>query len=100
MAFAHPLKFVKLRKKANITHARYTYNLARKTEDKRIYNLATKENKILVVQDNDFKLYAKYKGAGVLIIPSYLSNKQIDNLLTDFISGKNPDDFLGKAIKI
>lgn len=37
---------------------------------------------------------------GVLIIPSYLTNEEIDNLIVQFISDKDPDEFRGKAIKI
>lgn len=62
--------------------------------------MATIEKRIVVTQDNDFKRYKKIKSAGVLIIPPYLTTGQIDELLTDFISGKDPEDFKGKATKI
>lgn len=70
------------------------------TEDSQIYNLASKEDRIIITQDNDFKKWVKQKGAGALIIPPYLSSSEIDNLLVDFISGKDPEDFKGKATKI
>ncbi len=70
------------------------------TEDEEIYNLATNENRIVVTQDNDFKRWVKPKGAGAFIISAHLSTEQMDELLVSFISGKNPEDFLGKAIKI
>jgi len=42
----------------------------------------------------------KPKKAGIIFISPYLSNDQIDNAIMDFVSGKNPDDFWGKATKI
>ena len=50
--------------------------------------------------DEDFKNIVKPTKAGVILISPYLSTRQMDDLLTDFIRGKNPDDFLGKATKI
>lgn len=70
------------------------------TEDKQIYALATKENRIIITQDDDFKKHVKPNQAGVLIIPSYLSSDEIDRILTSFIAGKDPKNFMGKAIKI
>jgi len=37
---------------------------------------------------------------GIIGIPPYLSNDQIDELLTKFVSGKNPEDFIGKAVRL
>lgn len=62
--------------------------------------MATLDKRIIITQDNDFKKWVKPKGAGVFIIPSYLSNNQIDIKLSEFISGKDPGDFLGKSTKI
>lgn len=33
-------------------------------------------------------------------MPPYLSNEEMDKVLTEFISGKDPEDYKGKAIKI
>jgi len=33
---------------------------------------------------------------GIIGIPPY----QIDELLTKFVSGKNPEDFIGKAVRL
>ncbi len=99
-AFAKPSQFKKLRKKANLAHVRHTFKLSGQTEDDQIYNLATKEDRIIVTQDNDFKKHIKPNKAVTLIIPSYLSNDEIDRLLTDFVNNKDPKDYKGKATKI
>lgn len=99
-AFAKPSIFKRLFKKVNLTHIRYTYHLAPQTEDRYIYHLASQKKIILVTLDNDFKALIIPKGAGVFIIPSYLSNDEIDAVLTDFVAGKNPEGFQGKATKI
>ena len=99
-AFAKPTIFKRLFKKANLTHIRHNYKFGPTTEDEQIYNLATRENRIVITQDNDFKKWVKEKGAGAFILPAYLSNKQIDGLLVDYIVGKDPEDFRGKATKI
>ncbi|MBU4017137.1 hypothetical protein KKF69_06735, partial [Patescibacteria group bacterium] len=65
-----------------------------------IYQLATQEKRIIITQDNDFKNWIKPNKAGVFIIPSYLSNQEIDDLLSNFISQKNPENFIGKIIKL
>ena len=99
-AFAHPSIFKKLKNKANLKHVRHDYNLSRQAEDESIYVIASKENRIIVTQDDGFRKQVNKKGAGILIIPPYLTNEQIDGVLCDFIFGKNPDDFLGKATRI
>lgn len=70
------------------------------TEDKDIYQVATKEKRFVITIDEDFKRLVKPMQAGIIFINPYLSNDQIDNSIADFISSKNPDDFWGKAIKI
>ncbi|MBU3978638.1 hypothetical protein KKE68_02970, partial [Patescibacteria group bacterium] len=40
------------------------------------------EKRIIITQDNDFKNWIKPNKAGVFIIPSYLSNQEIDDLLS------------------
>lgn len=99
-AFAHPSVFKKLKTKANLKHVRHDYSLSRQAEDKDIYQLATKERRLVITIDNDFTRLVKSKQAGILLINPYLSNKEIDRTLSDFISGKNPDDCLGKTIKV
>jgi predicted nuclease of predicted toxin-antitoxin system len=99
-AFAHPSVFKRLKTKAGIKHVRHDYNLSRQTEDKDIYVIATKENRIIVTQDDGFRKQILGKGTGVIIIPSYLTNDEIDLVVSEYISGRNPDDFRGKAIKI
>lgn len=99
-AFAKPSIFRNLIKKANVKHVRHDYNLPRETEDEDIYNLATRENRIIVTQDQRFGKQLKIKGTGILIIPAYLFNEEIDILLSEFISDKNPEILKGKATKI
>ena len=70
------------------------------TEDKDIYQLATEKNRFVITIDEDFKRLVKPKQAGIILINPYLSNDQIDNVITEFISGKNPNDFFGKVIKV
>lgn len=101
VAFAHPSLFKRLTKKANLAHARHTYNISPQAEDKDIYQLAVKENRFVVtINYEDFKKLVKKDKAGIIGIPPYLSNEQIDKILTDFISEKDPEDYKGKAIKI
>lgn len=95
-AFAKPSIFKKLFKKANIAHIRHTYNLSPQTEDTQIYQVATQGDRIIVTQDGDFRALVKPTGAGVFTIPSYVTNEEIDSLLTEYISGKDPKDFCGK----
>lgn len=83
-----------------MAHVRYNYNLSPQAEDQEIYILATKDERIIITQDEGFKKQIKLKGTGILVIPPYLDSSQIDEILTKFISGKNPEDFLGKATKI
>ncbi len=101
MAFARPDKFVKLCKKAHLSHAVLNYGLSRKASDEEIYQLATKE-KLLVLTINfkDFKRLVKTNSAGVFGIPGDLSNEEIDSLVCNFIRRKNPDDYQGKATLI
>lgn len=99
-AFAHPFVFKRLSKKTNLKHVRHDYNLPREADDEDIYDLATREKRFVVTQDKGFDRQTKVKGTGVLIIPSYLTNEEMDKILSDFISGKDPDDFVGKATKV
>jgi len=59
-------------------------------------------NKCLVLTINfkDFRRFVKDNKSGVIGINSQLSNGNIDKLVAKFISGKNPQDFLGKGTKI
>lgn len=100
-AFAKPEKFIKLRKRANIAHCVHDLGLSFQAEDKDIYQRANQEKRfVLTINFKDFKKLVKADGAGVIGIESGLSNEEIDEVVTEFISGKNPDDFIGKAVKI
>lgn len=100
-AFARPEQFIKLKKKANVAHAVHDCGLSFMAEDKDIYQKACLENRlVLTINFKDFKKLVIAGKAGVMGIESGLSNKEIDELVTEFISSKNPDDFMGKAIKI
>lgn len=99
-AFAKPDIFRKLIKKASVKHIRHDFRLAPETEDQAIYQLASQEDMIIVTLDLGFRKITNKKGAGVFILNSGLSNEQIDTILSDFISGENPQDYKGKATKI
>lgn len=100
-AFAKPEIFTKLQKRAVVKHIRHDFNLSPQAEDEEIYNLAVKM-KLFVVTMNykHFKKLVRKNSAGIFVLDSGLSNEQIDIVLSNFISGKNPKDYYGKAIKI
>ena len=100
-AFASASKFSKLSKKAKLIHPVHDLGLSAQTADKDIYKKAM-ENKcfVLTINFKDFRRFVKHGMPSVIGINSQLSNDAIDKLVTNFISGKNPDDYLGKAIKI
>lgn len=100
-AFASTDKFPKLSKKAKLIHPVHDLGLSAQTADEDIYQKAV-ENKcfVLTINFKDFRRFIKHGKPGVIGVNSQLSNGDIDRLVTGFISGKNPDDFLGKAIKI
>lgn len=99
-AFAKPQIFKKLCRKASVKHIRHNFDLAPETEDKEIYKLATQEELFVVTLDLGFKKLVKQNAAGVFMLSSGLSNEEIDTTLSNFISGKNPQDFKGKSTKV
>ena len=99
-AFAQPLIFTRLCKKANVAHIRHTFNLSPQAEDQHIYQIAMETNRIVVTRDLDFEKLVKPKRPGTIILRRYITNETIDKHLTEFISGKDPDDLIGKAVKI
>jgi len=100
-AFARPRTFTKLHKKANVTHVIFDYNLPPQCSDEEIYLLATKENRFVVtINYQDFRRLVKKGKAGIIAIPSELSNHEIDTLLSVFLSAKNPEEYRGKSVKV
>jgi len=100
-AFAKPDSFPKLVKKANIRHAVHDYELSYQAEDKDIYQKAVEENRfVLTINFKDFKKLVKEGKPGIIGIESQLANNEIDYLVSDFVSKNNPEDYIGKAIKI
>lgn len=100
-AFAIPKQFPKLKKKANIAHCVHDYGLSTQAEDPEIYQKAIKENRfVLTINFKHFQPLVRKGKPGIIGIPSQLSNKEIDDAVCEFISDKNPDNFIGKAIKI
>lgn len=100
-AFAKPDVFTQLKKKANLAHAVHDMNLSYQAEDEEIYRIADKENRfVLTINFKDFKKLVQKEKPGVIGIDSQLTNDEIDMLIVEFISGKNPQDFIGKAVKI
>lgn len=77
------------------------YHLSPQAEDEEIYRKAIDRNRIvLTINFNDFKKLVKKDKPGIIGIESQLSNEKIDLKVTKFISGKKPEDFIGKAVKI
>lgn len=100
-AFAAHDKFPKLAKKAKLIHPVINLKLSAQTADEDIYQKAVENNCfVLTINFKDFRRFVKHGKQGVFGINSQLSNRNIDELVTEFISGKDPDDFIGKAIKI
>lgn len=100
-AFAKSKFFPKLKKKTSLYHAVHDCGLSPQAEDEEIYQKAIKENRfVLTINFKDFKKLVKKGKPGIIGIESQLSNKEIDALVTKFIVNKNPDDYVGKAIKI
>ncbi len=100
-AFARTQLFPRLRKKANLAHAYHDCGLPRQAEDEEIYQKAIEENRfVLTINFDDFRKLVKKNKPGVIGIESQLSNEEIDKKVSEFLSKKNPDDYMGKDIKI
>ncbi len=100
-AFARPRTFTRLYKKANVTHVVFDYNLPPQCSDEEIYQLAVKEDRFVVtINYQDFKKLIKKGKPGIIALPSELSNQEIDQLLCQFLSMKNPADYAGFAVKV
>lgn len=100
-AFARGESFPRLNKKANLAHIVFDYGLSPQCSDEEIYQKATLENRlVLTINFKDFRKLVKNNKSGVVAIPSELSNENIDSLLSEFVSGKNPQDYYGKAAKV
>lgn len=100
-AFARPDQFPKLTKKAKLLHVVHDLRLSSQAEDEDIYQKAIEEDCfVLTINFKHFRKFVYSGKPGVIGIDSQLSNNDIDSIVVEFISGKNPDDFWGKAIKI
>ena len=100
-AFARLSFFPKLSKKAKLYHCVYDFGLSRQASDEDIYQKAYENNCfVLTVNFDDFKKLVKRKGPEILGIESQLTTAKVDSVVAKFVSGKNPDDFFGKALKI
>lgn len=100
-AFAKPDAFPKIKRKANVAHCVHDLNLPLQAEDRDIYQKAIEKDRfVLTINFKDFKKLVKKGKPGIIGIESQLSNKEIDRIVTEFLSGKDPDEFIGKAIKI
>lgn len=100
-AFAKLSFFPKIRKKAKLYHCVYDFGLSRQAEDQDIYQKAFENNCcVLTINFKDFKKLVRANGPGILGIESQLTTARVDSVVSEFISGKDPDAFIGKAIKI
>lgn len=100
-AFARCKFFPRLKKKANLAHMVHDCGMSPQAEDEEVYQKAGEENRfVLTINFKDFKKLVKKNKPGIFGIESQLSNQEIDELVSDFLSGKDPDDFIGKAVRI
>lgn len=100
-AFAKSDCFPRLKKKANVAHTVHDLKLSPQAEDNEIYQTAVREERfVLTINFKDFRKLVKANRPGIISIESQLSNEQIDKIVSDFISNKNPKDYIGKAVHI
>ncbi|MBI2334968.1 DUF5615 family PIN-like protein [Candidatus Daviesbacteria bacterium] len=100
-AFAKPESFPKLKKKVNLAHAVHDFKLSPQAEDEEIYQKAMDKNRfVLTINFKDFRKLVRKDKPGIIGIESQLTNEEIDKKVSDFISGKNPQDYFGKAVKV
>lgn len=70
-------------------------------EDEEIYQKAISENRIvLTINFKDFRRLVKKGQPGILGVESQLTNKEIDQIVSDFIFDKDPEDFRDRAVRI
>lgn len=90
-----------MKKKANIAHCVHDCGLSTQAEDKEIYQKAIEENRfVLTINFKDFKPLVQKGKPGIIGIQSQLFNSEIDEVVSNFLSDKDPDELLGKAVKI
>ena len=100
-AFPKPKALPKLSKKSNLAHAVHDLRLPTQAEDREIYQKAIEENRFVVtINYKDFRKLVKKGKPGIIGIESELSNADVDEIVSNFLSGKDPDDYIGKAIRI
>lgn len=88
-------------KKANLAHIVHDYGFSTQAEDKHIYQKATEEDRFIVtINYDDFNALVKKGKPGIIGLPSQLTNDEIDQILSKFISKNKAEDCYGKAIKI
>lgn len=54
----------------------------------------------MTINFKDFKKLVKRGKPRIIGIESQLTNEEIDELVSNFVSTSNPQDYLGKAIKL
>ena len=55
---------------------------------------------MLTINFNDFKKLVKKNGPGILGVESQLTTAKMDALVAEFLSGKDPEKYKGKAVKL
>ena len=84
-----------------MVHTVHDLGLSYQAEDEEIYQRAVLGNRMIItVNFKDFKKLVKAEKPGIIGIESQMTNAQIDEKISKFISGKDPVDFIGKAVKI
>ena len=100
-AFAQPKRFPRLSKKCNLKHPVHDYGFSPQTSDEDIYQLAIKTGRfVLTINFQDFKKLIKKNQPGIIGIESQLTNEEIDPYVIKFLSNKDPQDYLGKALRL
>lgn len=100
-AFAPIKDFPLLAKKVNLKNAYFDFGLPKQCDDSEIYQRAIADNRfVLTINFDDFNRLIKKNKPGIIGIPSQLTNAEIDRKVSAFLTDKNPDDFLGEAMKI
>ena len=101
VAFSDPYNFPKTYLRTNLKHSIIDFKLSPQASDEEIYQIACQDGRFVVtINFRHFKNIVKPKCPGIIAIPSELTNKQIDEILVKFVSGKNPLHYYGKPIKL
>jgi len=93
--------FPMMSRKFNVAHVVHTYGVSVQASDEEIYQKAVLEDRfVLTINYKDFKKLVEKNKPGIFGLESQLTNEQIDKLVTNFLSRRDPVDYIGKATRI